>query len=205
MAARASMTELIARVRRWIGDNGPVANQTFSDDDIQNTLDGYRHTVRYAPLRPGPTLNPGALYDYLDYYSDAKHWEADEQLTWVNFTVLTPASAERIDGHWTLPQGSSPAGVYPPVYITGKYYDLWAACADLLEFWAAQLSTSAYDFSADGQSFKRSQMVSAKQQLAASYRRRAMARSVSARRTDLAGNPGHIGLSFAMGGPGDVS
>lgn len=205
MAVRTSMADLIARVRRYIGDPNPPptgATMQFQDQDIQDQLDEHRFTVRYAPLLPGPTLVPGALYDYLDYYASPSNWESDEVLTWVDFSVITPTSADRISGHWTLPQ-STPAGVYPPVFITGKFYDVNAAAADLLDQWAAFLATTAYDFTSDGQTFRRSQIVAAKQQLAATYRRRAMATSSKARRHDLVG--AHSVFSLGMGGPGDVS
>lgn len=205
MALRATMSDLIARTRRYIGDPNPPASGgalQFQDQDIQDQLDLHRFEVRYAPLRPGPTLQPGALYDYLDYYASVGNWENDELLSWVNFATLTPTTADRISGHWTLPQGSNPAGVYPPVYITGHFYDLWAAAADLLENWAATMAASAYDFSSDGQSFKRSQLVTAKITLAQQYRRKQMATSHSVRRADSAGP--HTPFSLSTGGPGDV-
>lgn len=201
---RTSMSDLIARVRRYIGDTGTP--QMFEDSDIQDSADLYRRTVRYAPLRPGPTLKPGSLYDYLDYYASVGNWENDEVLTWVDFSVLTPATADRITGHWTFTNPPGPAGQagqYPPVYVTGKYYDLFAASADLLENWAAQLATTAYDFTADGQSFRRSQIVGAKLTLAATYRRRAFATTTQARRSDLAGP--RSTFSLGMGGPGDLT
>lgn len=192
------MTDLIARVRRYIGDT--ASPQQFADSDIQDQLDQYRHVVRYAPLTPGPTLQPGALYDYLDYYASVGNWENDEVLSWVNFATLTPYTADRITGHWTF--NLAAPGQYPPVYITGKFYDLWAAAADLLENWAAVTAATAYDFTTDGQSFKRSQLVSAKLGLAAQYRKRAMAHSTQVRRVDTEG--AHTSFSLGMGGPGDV-
>lgn len=200
---RSGMADLIARVRQYIGDPAG-ANAFFTDATLQDQLDEYRRTVRYATLRPGPTLQPGSLYDYLDYFSSVGNWEADEVLTWADFSVLTPATADRLTGHWTFanPPGNA-AGIYPPVRITGKFYDVWAASADLLEQWAAFLATTTYDFTADGQTFHRSQIVSAKSALAATYRRRARATSVTARRADMAGPRSSFALS--LGGPGDVS
>lgn len=198
---RASMADLIARVRRYIGDPaGP--NAFFADTDLQDQLDEYRRTVRYAPLLPGPTLQPGTLYDYLDYYSSVGNWEADEVLTWTDFSVLSPVTADRLTGHWTFDNSAGPAGQYPPVYVTGKFYDLWAAAADLLEQWAGMLATTSIDFSAEGNSFKASQPVNAKMALARQYRTKALATSSPVRRTDLAGP--HTSFSLGMGGPGDV-
>ena len=49
-------------------------------------------------------------------------------------------------------------------------YDAYAAAADLLEAWAAK-EKLAFDFDADGQSFKRSQKAQALLELAREYRR----------------------------------
>lgn len=199
MTVRVSMSDLITRTRRYIGDPSG-ATQFFADQDVQDALDEHRYTVRYAPLIPGPTLQPGALYDYLDYYASVGNWENDELLSWTNFATLTPATADRISGHWTF---ALPApGQYPPVFITGKFYDLWATSADLLENWAAQVGATAYDFTSDGQSFHRSQLVTTKLKLAEQYRRRAMAGTTKARRSDLDGP--YTTFSLGMGGPGDV-
>lgn len=199
---RASMDDLIARVRKYIGDSaGP--SQQFSPIDIQNICDEHRFTVRYATLRPGPTLQPGALYDYLDYYADLGNWEADAELTWVDFSVLTPATFEPIDGHWQFALNTPLPGQYPPVYVTGKYYDLHAVAADLLEEWAASLASMAFDFTADGQTFHRSQKPAQLQKAADIHRRKALALTAQARRSDMEGV--HQFFSTGEGGPGDVS
>lgn len=199
---RATMDDLVARVRRYIGDPIPATGTPqFSNLEIMNVLDEHRFTVRYAPLRPGPTLQAGALYNFLDYYADVGNWEADVKLSWVDFSTLTPTTSEPIDGHWAFTM--SPPGEYPPVYITGKYYDLHAAAADLLEQWAATLATTAYNFSADGRSFQRGTIVQTLANLARSHRNQAMATSHQAIRSDLAGT--HPAFSLGSGGPGDVT
>ncbi len=200
MPVRDSMGDLITRVRRYIGDSAS-ATQQFDDQAIQDVMDEHRFTVRYAPLRPGPTLQQGALYNFLDYYADMGNWESDAQLTWVDFTVLTPATSDLINGHWTF---SMPApGQYPPVYITGKYYDLHAGAADLLEQWAASLAVTAYNFSADGQSLQRNQIVQNLYNAANMHRRKQLAVSVPTHRGDMA--TAHPAFSLGQGGPGDVT
>lgn len=200
MPVRDSMADLITRVRRYMGDPAS-ASQHFGDQEIQDACDEHRFTVRYAPLRPGPTLTPGALYDYLDYYADLGNWESDAQLTWVDFTVLTPATSDLISGHWTF---SMPApGQYPPVYITGKYYDLHATAADLLEQWAASLAVTAYNFSADGTSFQRGTIIANLTNAANMHRRKQYAVSAPTHRGDLA--TAHPAFSLGQGGPGDVT
>ena len=197
---RSSMDDLVARVRKYIGDPAG-ATQQFSGLDIQNLCDEHRFTVRYAPLRPGPTLSQGALYNFLDYYADMGNWEADAQLTWVDFSVLTPATSDLINGHWTF-QLAAP-GQYPPVYVTGKYYDLHAVAADLLEEWAASLAISAYDFTADGQSFRRSQRLANLYKAADMHRRKQLVVSTPVYRGDMSDS--HPEFSLGQGGPGDVT
>ena len=205
MPVRSSMSDLITRVRRYIGDPAS-SSQQFEDWEIQDALDdGHQYIVRYAPLRPGPTLQVGGLYDFLDYYSDVGNWESDEKLTWVDFSIITPTSSDRIAGHWVVPQ-QTPVGVYPPVYITGKFYDLYGASADILERWCASLADTTFNFSADGTSFSAGKIIDTKMALADQYRRKAFATSHRATRADVAGSgPGAGGvLSFEQGGPGNL-
>lgn len=200
MSVRASMSDLITRVRRYIGDPAQASEQ-FTDQEIQNVLDEHRFTVRYAPLRPGPTLSQGALYDFLDYYADMGNWEADAVLTWVDFSVLTPATSDLINGHWTFVKAAP--GQYPPVYLTGKYYDLHASAADLLEQWAGALAATNYDFTADGRTFRRSQLPANLYKAADMHRRKALVTSAPTYRGDL--STAHPEFSLGQGGPGDVT
>lgn len=201
MAIRSSMADLITYVRRNIptvavGDTGYL-----DDQPIQDALDAHRFTVRYAPLRPGPTLTNGALYNYTDYYADIGYWESDGVLTWVNFETLSPATADWLTGHWTF---NLPApGQYPPVYLTGKYYDIEYAIHDALQQVIAALSLSTYTFSADGATFQRTQIITTLQKLADQHLRKAKVTTRQARRTDVAGpyNP----FSLSSGGPGDIT
>lgn len=200
MPVRDTMNDLINRVRRYTGDTAG-ANEQFSAQDIQDACDEHRFTVRYAPLRPGPTLTQGALYNFLDYYADMGNWESDAQLTWVDFTVLTPATSDLISGHWTF-QLAAP-GQYPPVYITGKFYDLHAVAADLLEQWAASLAVTAYNFAADGTNFQRNQIITNLTNAANMHRRKQLVVSTPTHRGDLALT--HPAFSLGQGGPGDVT
>lgn len=208
MAIRASMNNLILRVRRELPAvcntaTTPAANQPayLSDQQIQDVLDTHRFTVRYAPLRPAPTLTQGALYNYTDYYADVGNWEEDEVLTWVNFATITPATSDRISGHWTF---ALPApGQYPPVYITGKFYDIDYTAHDLLQQVIANLALSTYDFTADGATFRRGTIITTLQTLAQQHLRKAMATTYKARRGDAQGN--FVPWSMASGGPGDIT
>lgn len=203
MTIRDSMNNLILRVRRDLPATcNNVSDPAYiSDQAIQDVLDAHRFTVRYAPLRAAPTLTQGALYNYTDYYADVENWEEDEVLTWVNFATVTPATSDRISGHWTF---ALPApGQYPPVYITGKYYDVHYALHDLLQQVIANLALTTYDFTADGGTFRRGTIITTLQTLADQHLRKAMAKSHAARRNDVQGN--FIPWSIASGGPGDLT
>lgn len=162
---RASMAELISRVRELINDPAG-AGQTFSDDEIQATLDRFQTVVRSALLHPEPTPLPNGTVEYRDYYALRGDWEADETLVNAAWQQLTPQTSDRLTGHWTF---ASP-GQNPPVRITGKVYDVFAAAAQLLEAWAARVKLE-FDFRTDEQSFARSQKAAHLLALAARYRR----------------------------------
>ena len=61
--------------------------------------------------------------------------------------------------------------------------DVYAAAADLLEAWAAK-EKLAFDFDADGQSFKRSQKAQALLGLAREYRKKQLPQQVGMVRSD---------------------
>ncbi|MCX7670395.1 MAG: hypothetical protein N2439_10020, partial [Anaerolineae bacterium] len=125
MAVRATMADLITRIRLLINDPAG-ASQVFTDQQVQDALDRHRTEVRYLTLTAAETITAGAV-DYLDYYADVGDWEADEALYDGAYALLTPSAADRLTGHWTF-AASQP----PPVLITGKHYDVYAAAADLL-------------------------------------------------------------------------
>ena len=179
MAARASMTELITRIRGLIHDPAGTST-TFTDQEIQDALDTWRDEARYLELTPLETLAPTGII-YRDYAAERGLWEADEILVDAAYEPLTPATADRLTGRWTFDDHTP-----PPVYITGKTYDLHGAAADLLEQWAAAEKLS-FDFGADGAQYRRSQKVEMLLQLAAQYRGRQRPRMIPQVRGDLAG------------------
>src|SRR6266702_3543033 len=93
--------------------------------------------------------------------------------------VVTPSASENIVGHWTFATNK-----FPPVYISGKTYDVYRSAADLLERWAAKWVLS-YGFSSDGQSFQRQQAATMLQALAKTYRQKQRPRMIIATRSDL--------------------
>ncbi len=199
MPVRSTMSDLIARTRLLIADPAG-ASQQFADQDIQNWLDANRDDIRYESLVIAPSIvntastNNQAATIFADYYSRYGWWESDVTLqAYVNgqaWVVATPLASELLidQAHWQFElnvytSGTVP-GQLPPVFATGKIYDVYAAAADLLEFWAAVFA-GAYDVNVDGQSLRRSQLMTAKHALAEVYRRRARPKLAKMVREDV--------------------
>lgn len=182
MAARATMLNLVNRVRLLIADNAAPPSQLFSDDTIQEYLDRNRQDVRYLELEYAPTLVYGSNTLYLDYYSNiGGDWEEDEVLQDASFKDVTASvtTYDRLVGHWVFT-------VQPlfPVFITGKIYDIYASAADLLELWAAQLKLK-FDFANGQQRMFMSQQIAGVSAMAAQYRAKAKPKPQQMFRDDL--------------------
>lgn len=175
--ARPTMADLIARVRAMIGDTDASA-YTFDDDAVQAALDAHRFAAEYVALQPVAEYQPGGAAVYKIYQAPMGWWETDAVLVDGGYNPLTPDSSDWMNGEWTFNAGQA-----PPVYIKGRYYDLNAAAADLLDEWAARLARE-HDFSLGGDRFARSQMAANLREQAARYRARAMVHVVPMRRGD---------------------
>lgn len=177
MAIRTSMAALIARVRILINDPaGP--SQQFDDQTIQDVLDESRRDLVNQPLAPRPTFVQGTIL-WLDYYSEVGGWEDDFVLKQYLVRPVTASLAEAIVGHFQFAQST-----LPPVSITGKLHDVYAGAAALLQRWASRLALD-FDFSSDGQSFRRSQKMAQLLALAKTYAAQSRAGQISMQRGDL--------------------
>lgn len=204
MAVRSTMTSLIARVRQMCGD--VATPQDFTDQDVQDVCDAHRMDVRYELLSPAPDIQPGqggsstASFVWAAYFSTFQHWEDDVVLQGINtstflpWTVLTPVVSEPIAGRWTfavtLPQIATPPAQWPPVYATGKVYDLYRIAAALLERRIALKSFTLFDFNAQGVSMHLNQVLDRWDKLRASYLAQAWTHTVELLRDDLAPDRG---------------
>lgn len=205
MAVRATMqTTLIPRVRQLISDPAG-ASQVFADQDVQDVLDESRQDVYSQQLLDRPTWSATGFV-YLDYMAELGGWEDGMVLKQFFTIVVTPSLIEPIAGHFQFA-----ANTFPPVHITGRLFDVYRAAADLLERLAARWQgANGYDFSSDGQSFRRSQASPGLIKLAETYRRKQRAGSISITRTDMnAGGQQGSGYSsvlpidyMASGNPG---
>jgi hypothetical protein len=191
MAVRPTMAALITRVRRLIND--PLSTSSvFMDDEIQEVLDASRQDVKNQTLTPKPTFT-GSTIQYLDYYASMGDWEDDVIFKQYLTVTVTPSVSEPIAGHWVFETTT-----LPPVFLSGKTYDVYRAAADLLERWSVK-QAFCYDINVAGQSLKRGQITTALLNLANQYRRQQRAVSISAVRTDLVSPGESNGLTLAPG------
>jgi hypothetical protein len=198
-AVRDSMKPLINRLRELIADDAGQA-QTFSDQQLQDTLDERREFVRYAPLELSMTRTPstGGLL-YTDYYAGMGAWEGvftpgtppsltsdtDTYLVGPSYAILSPASADYISGHFTFAvDGGHPFGQVPPVFIVGNRYDMYRAAATMLRKWAAKLKLK-FDVTTKEQSMMRSQQIEQCLDMAREYDAKSWPISVQSYRSDL--------------------
>lgn len=175
---RSSMANLVNTLRTMIGDTiGTVC--AFEDDTLQQYLDKHREQVRTQPLRYESTPQPGTgVAQFFDYYADAPWWEDDWIIINQTFTPITPATKDAITGHITFSLST-----IPPLYVTGKFYDLNAAAADALIASATLIGSDVDTKEGDAQ-YAYSQRRSGRLEMAKMYRSLAWAGSVKLTRCD---------------------
>jgi hypothetical protein len=192
------MGDLITEVRSLIADEVSTCQQ-FTDVQIQNELDTRVNFIRYEGLAIAPSIvnlpstnnQPSTIF--ADYFSKYMWWEQDVILqgqgtnnaAWV---VITPTFSDYINGHWMFENtpfvnGTVP-GQLPPVFCTGKVYDLYYAAGRLLMKWSAAI-TDLYDATVDGQVLNRSQIRRAKMAQAHEYLRMSKPKVVKQYRHDV--------------------
>lgn len=141
MAVRTTMTDLVYRTRLLIGDP-TSANQTFTDNAVQDALDRERTDVlqdngrQLRPDWPWLTGTGGGAKEFYDYdgWGD---WEADAILYDGGGNLVTATSADYLTGHWSF------AVIQPaPLFVVGKSYDVFAAGYDLCLMGAGMESRS---------------------------------------------------------------
>lgn len=205
MAVRSSMSEIIPRVRQLVGD--PASSiQDFTDQDVQDVCDAFRQdvtrellTVDYDIQPPQGTSN-AALVIWCRAYSKWEHWEANEVLQGINvatgksWNVLGPIVSERINGRWTfeveLPNIAVTIGQYPPIFLTGRCYDIYTIAASLLERRIAMKAFTQFNVTASGTTMALGSILDRLEQLRLMYLERGWTHVVTIARTDLAAERG---------------
>lgn len=199
MSFRPTVLPLVDLVRELIGDPAS-GSQKFSNLSIQNALDESRSDVRYEILTAAPTITKTtgntAQFVWIDYYSKFQYWEIDAAVVqWGDYTQRTPLAVEFIVGHWQFSYLQQPGqmvpdsqypGTIPPLYVTGRTYDPYAAAVRLLKALKAKLMLTTYDFSAGGQSFHRGTILQTISEMIADYSRQMKFRAIPLVRSDSA-------------------
>lgn len=184
MSVRTSMGDLITRIRTLVNDPSPdgfphtTGTVVWTDQQLQDFLDRHQTVVRYAQLQPAPSMTTGGVISYLEYVAGDQDWEADVALADAAFAALTPATSDLINGVWTFA-----ASTVPPVFATGKVYDVHWAAADVLEAWAAKVALR-FDFATSDQRFQASQQREALLEVAQVYRSKAKPKRADMVRAD---------------------
>lgn len=199
MTVRSTMSDMISLERKMINDPAGIGQQ-FSDQDVQDALDRTRDDLRYENLVLAPSIvNTASTANvaqviYADYFSRFGFWEADivlqGYLNTAYWKVLTPVSMELLidEAHFAFELNAFTSGTVPgqipPIFATGKIYDVYAAAADLLDFWS-MVVTPNFDFTSDAQSFRASQQFTMLQKMASYYRRKVKPKIGKAVRSDI--------------------
>ena len=166
MAARTGMTSLIQRVRDLTstddGDYSIGITAYWTDDQIQAALDRARAFVNDEQLSAVYTVNSGGTAEYLTYESEWRNLESTTGGTLIHYirtgtgarvgTALFTADYER--GRYTFATSTGGSSLY----LNARTYDVYAAAADIWRQKAAHVA-DRFDFTADGASFKASQLV----------------------------------------------
>lgn len=142
-------------LRRAIGDPEGAAQQ-FTAEELELFLDQTRTDVVERDLDAIRTPSGGTLVTLRHVVpADLRGlvW-ATVSLTDSSRQAVTPDGSNLALGEWTFL-----ADTLGPLYLTGAGYDINAAGAIACDTWAAALSRTSYDFSADGASYHRSQAV----------------------------------------------
>ena len=165
MSARTGMTNVIAAVRQLAAcgtADYTVGGSTYwTDDQVQAELDRVRTEMWDERLTVVPTVNSGGTTVYLDYRSDYSHLETTTGGTAV-FYLRDTTGARLGTADYTVDYASGritfaadQAGSVR--YLTGRSYDVYEAAARIWETKAAHVA-DRFDFTADGATFKASQL-----------------------------------------------
>ena len=174
---RSTMYDLIQRVRTLtatnVGDYIVGNQQYWTEAQIEAVLDQHRLDFSDDLLTPLREVNSGGTvvyYTYQSHYSDLEPTSGGTAINYLRDSTGTRAgtadySADYRAGRVTF-TASTGGTAY---YMTGRSYDVYAAAADIWEMKAAHVA-ERFDFTADGASFKVSQLVAQYEKQAASMR-----------------------------------
>ena len=172
--ARSTMADLITRVRALASvgtaDYTLSGSTYWTDDQIQAVLDRYRLDFADDQLRSMREYDAGGTaryYTHTTIYSNLEATSGGSTVLYIRDSTgaragTTAWTADYNAGRFTFTADTA-GTVY---YLTGRSYDVYAAAAELWETKAAHVA-ERFDFTADGASFKASQLISQYEKMAA--------------------------------------
>lgn len=166
MAFRTSMTAIVEVVRVLVNDPHDTAAM-FSDLVIQDVLDQYATVAVYEVLTPVENITSDGTMQYKMFTSVHTYWEeftTSGSVVDGDYDVLSPATSNYQTGVWTFSATQN-----LPVLVYGTFYDINGAAAELWERKASKYA-DRFDFTADGSSYTRSQLVKHALDMASKYR-----------------------------------
>lgn len=153
---RAGLSSLISEVRTLASDAGTVS---LSDNTIQNILDRNRKDLYESPISVAAEYSLAGTA-YSKYSSGYKNLEGTAsgsdivRITNAAGSVLTDYVSFDSDGEFIFASDTNNI----TYYLTGRSYNLNAAVAEAWTVKAAYYANQ-FDFSVEGRSFKKSQIV----------------------------------------------
>ena len=166
LAGRAGMSDLRDTLRGMTDvteHDWTLGQQNFWDDlQLDRVLDRHAVDVDHEMIRAEPQHMEGGTVAYFDYYSQFGSFETIASGT-AYFVVQDATNKIYGATAWTadyaqgiITWNTNTLGT--AMYLTGYAYDLNAAAADVWQKKAAHFA-SAFDFSTDNHSIKRSQLI----------------------------------------------
>lgn len=187
MTARSGMTELIEQLRGMTdaGTSDFTLGTTvyWNDDAAQRILDKHRRDFTDFEVSPLQFITNGTA-DWRDYYLPWQDLESGTLLQVKNSAgTAYGTSAYALDAaRGVITWGSNAAG--SSILVTGRYYDLPAAAAEVWRFKASNVA-KMYDFSTDNHRLNRSQIRESYLDMAKYYEAQALPRNMVTIRADL--------------------
>lgn len=193
MTARATQAQLIQELRDITNASGTLwtnGTATYWDDaHLGQVLDMYRVDFERVLMQPNPSPAAGGSLSWFNYYLPHKMLESASGTT--IFTVFDATGSAIAGTAFTVDYRRGQVAFTTNTggstyFASGRSYDVYGAAGEVLERWAAHEMLS-FDFSADGQSFRRSQKIENLKAMAVDCRGKAWPQKISTVRSDLVG------------------
>jgi hypothetical protein len=172
------MEGIIAFVRSIVNDVSPT-DPSVTDQWIQDRLDLNRRDVYAVELTAADTITTGGVVEWHDFYAPTYYWEDGYLIQGPSWNELTPDTNEPMIGRWTFVETQQ-----LPLYITGRYYDVYGVAAQVLSQMEAQLQCTI-GFTADGLTVNRAEQLQNIRTLRSTVQKQAWTRVVKLRRRDM--------------------